>query len=480
MEQLSKKYPEWQLQVDERDEFPFWMGGGEELRKFEATPHRRRALVGWLKRHPQANHWEGDDWQQRCHDEFATTVCALYALSREGIWLEDRWREALQAWVDEKLLKLSWRHAATLLSRAPIEIFAALSYSISLWLKELSKVFEGNTDLFFVLCQRILSMDHQDSAANREPVMRAIYHPVGHVTEALLRWWYRYKLEDNQGLRTELVPIFTLLCDSRIPSYRHARVLLASHVIALFRVDPKWTMQNLLPFFSWQMPAEEARSAWVGFLWSPRLYRPLFEVIKVSFLETAKHYDELGECGRQYAALLTFVALEPHDVFSTAELKSATQALPEKGIQQAAFALVQALEGAGKQKAEYWRNKIDPYWKSVWPKSREYKTTALSDVLARLCITANEAFPEAFTVLRHWLQPVDSPGHIFNMLVEHGLATSFPDDTLAFLEAVIGDTVDWPPGILSDLLGDIRTANPVLEGDKRYRRILECVRREIS
>ena len=106
MEQLSKKYPEWQLQVDERDEFPFWMGGGEEMRKFETTPHRRRALVEWLKGHPQANHWTADDWQRRCRDDFATTVCALCALSRENIWPEDRWREALQAWVDERLLKL--------------------------------------------------------------------------------------------------------------------------------------------------------------------------------------------------------------------------------------------------------------------------------------------------------------------------------------------------------------------------------------
>jgi hypothetical protein len=476
-EKLSKKHPEWRLQVDERDEFSFWMGGGEELQKIEATPHRRRALVEWLKRHPQANHWQGDDWQQRCRDDFSTTVCTLYALSCEEIWPEDRWREALQAWVDEKLLKLSWRHAATLLSRAPAEIFAALSYSISLWLKELSKVFEGNTDLFLDLCQRILSMDHQDGVDSSEPVIRAINHPVGHVTEALLRWWYRNKLEDNQGLRTELVPVFTLLCDSRIPSYRHARVLLASHAISLFRVDPKWTMQNLLPFFSWQIPAEEARSAWVGFLWSPRLYRPLFEVIKVSFLETAEHYDELGECGRQYATLLTFAALEPRDVFSTGELKSATQALPEKGIQQAAFALVQALEGAGKQKAEYWRNKIEPYWKSVWPKSHDYKTAALSDVLARLCITADGSFPEALKVLRHWLQPVDYPGHIFSMLIEQGLAQNFPDDTLAFLDAVVGDTVAWPPGYLIECLDIIRTADPSLEGDGRYRRLFEQTRR---
>jgi hypothetical protein len=170
--------------------------------------------------------------------------------------------------------------------------------------------------------------------------------------------------------------------------------------------------------------------------------------------------------------------LEPRDIFTTAELKSATQALPEKGLQQAAFALVQALEGAGKQKTEYWQNKIEPYWKAVWPKSREYKTAALSDILARLCITADGSFPQALKVLRHWLQPVDYPGQILSMLVEQGLAKSFPDDTLTFLDAVVGDTLNWPPGLLSDCLSDIRTADPGLEGDKQYRRLLECIRRD--
>ena len=202
----------------------------------------------------------------------------------------------------------------------------------------------------------------------------------------------------------------------------------------------------------------------------------IFEVIKVPFLETAKHYDELGECGRQYATFLTFAALESHDIFTTTELKSATEALPEKGLQEAAQALVQALEGAGKQKAVYWRNHIGSYWKSVWPKSREYKTEALSDVLARLCVAADEAFSEALVALRHWLQPVDYPGLILGTLYEQGLAKSFPDDALAFLDAVVGDTFNWP-GILGDCLNDIKNANPRLEGDKRYLRLVECLRR---
>ena len=470
-DELSRKYPQWQLAADERDEFPFWMGDGDEGRKFVATPRRRRELVEWLKQHPNTDHWQEDDWRQRCRDEFSTTACALYALTREDVWPVDRWREALQAWAEEKLLKRSWRYMAPLLARAPDEVIGALTHSLSWWLQALAKSFVDHQDLFFALCLRILSMHYQDSVDIDEPVTRAINHPVGHVTEALLRWWYRSELEDDQGLPNELLPIVTQLCDPQILGYRHARVLFAAQAIALFRVDPEWAKRNLFPHFDWQTSAAEARAAWEGFLWSPRLYRPLFELIKPAFLDTARHYAELGDHRRQYAALLTFAALELGDTFTTGELKSATEALPEEGRQEAARALRRALEGSGEQRAEHWRNRILPYWKSIWPKSRDYKTQAISETLARLCIATREAFPEALEVLRHWLQPVKDPDFVVHLLDHEGLAKRYPTAALEFLDTLMGTNAQRPPRDLGKCLDDIKTADPGLEEDHRFRRL---------
>lgn len=290
---LCANNPQWQLEEDERDEFPFWMGDGDEWRKFVVTPRRRRELVEWLRQHSGTNIWQEDDWQQRCRDEFATTACALCALSRENVWPVDRWREAFQAWKEEKLRTRSWRYIAPVIARAPVETIGALAHSLSWWLQSLAKTFVGHQDLFFALCWRILNINHQDSLESDNPVDRAINHPVGMITQALLHWWYRSELKDNQGLPNELESIFTRLCASQMATYRHARVLLAARVIALFRVDPEWTKRNLLPHFDWRTSTAEARAAWRGFLWSPRLYPPLFELIKTMFLETARHYAEL-------------------------------------------------------------------------------------------------------------------------------------------------------------------------------------------
>lgn len=473
---LSAQYPEWALAADQRDEFPYWMGDGDEWRKFVTTPRRRRELIEWLRQQPSTDHWQEDDWRQRCRDNFATTACALCALAREGVWPTDRWREALQAWSEEKLLKRSWRYMAPILATAPDEVLQTLDHGVSWWLQSIAKTFEGHETLFFVLARRILAQDHQDGVDTDDPVGRAINHPVGHVTEALLRWWYRRSLEDGQGLPEEIKPTFTELCDPRIDNYRHGRVLLAAHVIALFRVDGDWATQHLLPLFDWQRSEAEARAAWEGFLWSPRLYRPLMEILKPAVLDTARHYATLGKHDGQYASLLTFAALDPGETFTTAELAAATRALPPDGLHDAAQALVRALEGAGEQRADYWTNRVAPYLHAIWPKTRDNVSPAISESLGRLCVAAQDAFPEALALLRAWLQPPAHPDYLVHRLHEAGLCGRFPEHALDFLSLVIGDQTQWPPSDLGACLDAIRIAAPELEADPRFERLMAYLR----
>lgn len=473
---LSAQHPEWALAADQRDEFPYWMGDGDEWRKFVATPRHRRELIEWLRQQPSPDHWQEDDWRQRCRDNFATTACALCALAREGVWPTERWREALQAWSEEKLMKRSWRYMAPILVTAPDEVLQTLDHGVSWWLQSIAKTFEGHETLFFVLARRILAQDHQDGVDTDDPVGRAINHPVGHVTEALLRWWYRRSLEDGQGLSGKLKPTFTELCDTRIEKYRHGRVLLAAHVIALFRVDGDWATQHLLPLFDWQRSEAEARAAWEGFLWSPRLYRPLMELLKPAFLDTARHYAALGEHDGQYASLLTFAALDPGDTFTTAELATATRSLPPDGLHDAAQALVRALEGAGEQRGDYWTNRVAPYLHAIWPKTRDNVSLAIAESLGRLCVAAQDAFPEALALLRAWLQPPAHPDYLVHRLHQAGLCGRFPEQALDFLSLVIGDQTQWPPSDLGACLDAIRIAAPELEADPRFERLMAYLR----
>ena len=400
----------------------------------------------------------------------------MYVLTKEDVWPEDRWREALHAWSDEKHLKRSWLYMAPILVNAPDEVLQSLAHNVSGWLQDISKTFEAHKAYFFTLSDRILELDFQDDGDTDDAVRRAINHPVGHVTEALLRWWDQRPLEDGQGLSGEIKPTFTRLCDTGIGKFRNARVLLAAHVIALFRVDQGWTKQHLLPLFDWQRSQEEARAAWQGFLWSPQLYRPLMEKFKPAFLDTAKYYEELGEYGRQYASLLTFAALDRGDTFTTSELKAATRSLSPNGLNDAAQALVNALESADEsasardQRANYWQNRVAPYLRAIWPNTRDRLSPDISESLGLLCVAAQEAFPEALDRLRVWLQlqPPPYPGRLVHRLYKADLCGRFPEQALEFLNLVIGDQAQRPPGDLSACLDAIQSASPELEADPRF------------
>ena len=470
LDTFKQQYPDWALEEYQSDESPYPTGSEDDWRKFTATPRRRRELVDWLKQHQENDHFQQDDWRERCRDNFATTACALCALAREGIWPTSRWREALQAWSEGKLVPRAWRYMAPLLTRAPDDALEPLTYAVSFWLSTIAKTFVGQEE-FFTLGSRVLDLHSRDGSDTDDPVGRASNHPVGQVTEAFLDWWYRQSLQDGQGLPEELKPTFTELCDRNIEKYRHGRVLLAAHVIALFRVDREWAVEHLLPHFEWQLSEHEARAAWDGFLWSPRLYRPLMEVLKPAFLDTARHFAALGKHGGQYASLLSFAALDPGDTFTTYELAGAIRALPAEGLQYAANALVNALEGAGDQRSDYWANRVAPFINNLWPKSRDLLSPAISQVMSRLCVAAGDAFPEALKVLSAWLQPLAHPDTAILMLNKSGLCAKFPEQALNFLGRVVGDQTLWLSSELSTCLDLIRTAAPDLVADNRYEQL---------
>jgi hypothetical protein len=478
--ELSLAHLAWKLATDESDEFSHWMSGTgdpdyESRREIERAPRKRRELVIWLQRPLSKHPFHEDDWSELCREKFSLAACALCALANENHWPAEHWREALQTWSEGRLVRRSWRYVAPLLQRMPDNVLLTIADSASWWLETASKVFDRHREVFLDLCRRFLMMTQEGGVDEDRPVSGAINQRVANVTQALLNAWFQRQPNDDQGLPDDLKPVFTALCDTQIEQYRHARGLLAANVIALFRVDREWATACLLPLFNWRLSPDEARAAWEGFLWSPRLYRPLLTAFRADFLETARHYADLGEHGRQYAAILTYAALDPADTFTPAELYKSTSALPQDGLQEAAQALVNAVEGAGEQREQYWDNRIQPYWQTIWPKSRQFASNNMAEQLARLAISARGAFPSALRTIGDWLQPLESPDFVVHLLHESGLCSRFPQDALRLLDGIIADQ-PWAPTEIGDCLTAVVTAWPDAHRDGRYKRLMEYAR----
>ncbi|RBO13677.1 anti-phage defense-associated sirtuin Dsr1 [Pantoea sp. 3_1284] len=481
--EISAAHPKWQLVANESDEFSHWMSGTgdpdfEDSRDVDIAPRKRQELVQWLvKPMPERRPFYEDTWNDVCRKRFYHSLCALSELSQDGIWPAGRWREALQTWAEEGMVLRTWRYAAPLVQTMPDALIKEINHAVTWWMEMASKSISIHETILLNLCHRVLALEKRSEPhgiETNDPIGSAINHPIGHVTQTLVNLWFKQNPNDNDLLPADLKPIFTTLCDTQIEQFRHGRVLLGSRLIAFFRVDRPWTEQHLLPLFSWN-DTVEAKAVWEGFLWSPRLYPPLLESFKSHFLESANHYSDFGEHRQQFATFLTYAALGPTVGYTVEEFRSAIGTLPQEGLEVSAQALYQALEGAADQTEDYWKNRAQPFWQHIWPKSRNLATPRISESLARMAIAARGEFPAALTATQDWLKPIEHPDYVVHLLHESGICNRYPADALALLNAVISEQ-QWRPRELGQCLDQIVQADMQLGQDVRYQRLKDYIR----
>ena len=292
--ELSTANPQWKLAADESDEFSVWMSGTgdpdyEDRRVVNIAPRRWRDLVDWLANPlPEQRPFHEDTWADVCRTRFFHSLRALCELARRSEWPAGRWREALQTWAGEGMAVRSWHYAAPLVQTMPEATLHEIIHAVTWWMEATSKGIGRHEHILLDLCCRVLALPLEagtgiwrNGESIGEPVTEAINHPVGHVIQALINLWFKRKPNDDDRLPADIAPFFTQICDVQVNRFRHGRVLLGSHLIALFRVDRPWTERYLLPLLDWCRPTE-ARAVWEGFLWSPRLYQPLLAAIQTA------------------------------------------------------------------------------------------------------------------------------------------------------------------------------------------------------
>jgi hypothetical protein len=487
---LSDVYPQWHLAENERDEFSHWMSGTgdpdfEDTRVIYTAPRTRRDLALWLEKPvTEQRPFNEDTWREVCRTRFFHSLAALCDLAKNGVWPAVRWRVAFQVWAEEGMVLRSWKYAAPLVRKMPDDVIQEIAHSVTWWLEMVSKSNIKNENWLLSLCTRVLALPLEAGAGatitrngveTYDPVGSAINHPIGHMTQAVINLWFKRNPNDNDLLPADLSPFLTAACNVGIERFRHARVIMGAQLIAFFRVDRIWTEHNLLPLFDWNNPIE-ARAVWEGFLWSPRLYQPLLSAMKSQLLESASHYTDLGEHQQQFATFLTYAALGPTEGYAVEDFRSAIGSLPQEGLEESARALAQAVESAGEQREDYWRNRAHPFWQMIWPKSRALATPRISDSLVRMAVAARGEFSTAFAAVKDWLRPIEHLHYILHIMHESGLCRRFPTDALQLLNIVIVNP-QWVSKELAECLDEVVQAAPKLAQDSNYQRLREFSRK---
>lgn len=149
------------------------------------------------------------------------------------------------------------------------------------------------------------------------------------------------------------------------------------------------------------------------------------------------------------------------------EVRRLLTKVPQSVLIGAAQCFKQYIQQIGSSPAQAWRHLAGPMFEAVWPYEARFKRAAVSRELAALCATTGAAFDEAFSVLRHFLTPIDGGWCGVTLLDDAGVVSANPKTCLDFLWLVSGPGASGQSMELAAVLDKIVEAAPSLEVDRR-------------
>lgn len=485
LENIKKQYPSWALATDQSDEFPNWCSGIEEINESDYVGkvlHKEDEIKNWLKTEHLKEDLEGEfrnelvfinTWRKICSVHLMKAARSAQAIIPTLKTKRDRqiWRILFDHASKPNRSLRSWSRFSKDVIGLNVEFYRELADKIAWWMYEASKHTDSQQECFFAISKRIM---HQfvpkDETTELDPLTAALNNPQGYVVLSLQNILYSKSPIDGQGLEEPIKCIFSELCNPIEIKYKHARFLLATGLVGLFRIDRQWTEQYLLPLFCWSKN-KEAALMWEGFLQSPRLYLPLIVELKPAIVEARLHWMEQNFNLDKFALFMTHIALENADVIGNVELQKIYDALPLEALKRVAIVLRQVLESASDKKKNYWNNRVKPFLQRFWPKDKAKTSSELSYFLAKLAIHSDESFSDVVGVITIYLRPLDRQFYLIcKELFETGYCEKYPRSSLTLLSKLCPEKREYCVGnpFLSSCLKLIVQADNSLKLRKEY------------
>lgn len=467
-EKMLQKHPMWGKHIKEEQEFPFWMSTGFHKGLENNTPLELNSLITWLEDNPEVGFRNEDDWSIRCRKEPKFVIEALIQCNS---WLPERWNEAINIWSENRRLSyIAWDSSCNYLLSLEKEKLVDISRSLAFWLDKNFDCKVITKSKFFTFYDLLITLPFEKEIdINRDPLMAAINHPVGILTELLFKQWYREKPKDGYGISSDYKERLNHLCNQDNEIYILSKAIISTNVLSLYSVSPEWAEEHILNWFNWS-DCSFSQVAWFCYLWSPRLHKEFLIKIKVNLLETASHLDDLGEQSQQYAKFLTYVALQKYDEYGVKEVAVAFSQLSGNAFYHVTVALNDALTSSGDKFDEYWENRIKPFLLKVWPKNQNFNELTINQ-LAILCLNTQKYFVESYSILQHSLSNINDFNYLLRKLNETSLSEKYPETVLKFLNQIIEDEPRIIMGDLNAILARISSVDPLLIDTQKFSRL---------
>lgn len=424
-------------------------------------------------------------WSNYCGLHAQRAFSILSQLLDEQYFIPNLWRDFFDAINNSDILKALWQPLSKLIQGLSQDHIKAIAPICASWLffcvdNNKEEIISAKDHDFLPVFERIFSVISENENIESEPIQDiynwALNCSIGRLTLSLIRFYFKNKLYENSLIPENIKLYFNAILVNIRPDFIYGHVMIAIHLYEFYYIDPQWTKQYLLPLLDWDK-YEEAWVIWCGFCINKKIDNQLLSEIKPYFIATASHYDDLQKGGRDYGRcyveMLRYITLYQSNIFTDTELRHVYNALPSEALHQIIQSIGSYLPEKQEELNKFWKDRLQPFFIKIWPKSKDKFTNQLVDALLNLCIQSKEAFPIAMETFGEWLNPRDVQYLMMPLsLIENfKLCEKFPKESLALLGKIITNPINSLVP-LSKLLQKIKDTKPELEQDQRFQQLL--------
>lgn len=455
----------------------------EELKRDFGSFTEKRPFTGLVKTNPRK------------------ALSALTIAAKAGEYPEMFWSSLINELPSDIAPRLR-RVFLNRVARLPHPVISELRHTLGRWLeKNLVAILEFDDDLGWAVYDHIVDgiLSGGGDAAksglgevrqggniierSRRTYGHAINGPVGMCAEALFQAVPGEEQEAGCLIPSHIKLRVDRLLGAPGEGSDHVVSIASRRLSWLMFVDPAWTKERLVPLLAFEHPAAEP--AWNGFLHSGRVpWQPLIKIIKPLLLDIFPWVEglswdrDLSEVAAEWLGYMRVFYPDEPSGLSRGEMRSVLRAMSDDTRNHFIFWLGKV----GQQNDSGWVNHVIPFVKEVWPRERQFRTSASMRAWIGLLDETGDSFPIVHEAVKEFLVPVETNDHPFYRFTEvfndeRPIAMQFPEVTLDLMSRATPQVLTNPSYELPKVLGMIAEAEPSLTSDPRYLRLIDLVER---
>lgn len=315
------------------------------------------------------------------------------------------------------------------------------------------------------------------------PVEEALNAPMGDLAAALLARLFRRAPKPGGGIPRNLIGRFNIMWAGSASVYRLGRVIIASRLLWLYRIDPNWVTETILPIL--ERADDDAYDLWSGMLWQANWDIELIGALQPA-LQTmlprmnqrpAEFADRIGEW--LATVLVNAPQSLPEQTWFTFFASSNAEVLAK-----VAWVFSRYLEESKDHAGLLWQSRIKVLFKKYWPADLAKRSQSHSANLLKLAVASRDSFPDAIRVFSTKGLLIRGSASRLDFLSDlsgdetssetYDIVAKHPQATLSALDLSVDESLEsWHRDELKAILDRLESIAPTLKRALGMRRLKE-------